>query len=170
MNLVRKWLLLSVLLALAVPSQAVQDYKFHSIFFFNFAKYTQWPPAYRNGDFVIGVLGDSKVMGPLQEMAKERQVNSQRIVVKNFASVQDIGWCHILFLPFDQSSQLDPVLAKVDGSPTMVVTEKPGLGRQGSTINFVLVNGRWQFELNRSAAESAQLKVANELVRLAIQI
>lgn len=170
MNLVRKWFLLAVLFVVALPVGAIQDYKFHSIFFYNFAKYTQWPAAYSSGDFVIGVLGDSKIRQPLEEMALTRMVGSQKMVVKTFNSVEDIAWCHILFVPFDKSSQLTEVLSKTEGKPTMVVTEKPGLGRQGSTINFVLVNGRWQFELNRSALQGSQLKVSSELSRLAIQI
>ncbi|HAA15635.1 MAG TPA: DUF4154 domain-containing protein [Cytophagales bacterium] len=169
MNLVKKLLALGVLLFLAVPGQA-QDYKFHSYFFHNFAKYTQWPTEYRSGDFVIGILGDSKIRQPLEQLAREKQIRSQKIVVKEYSSIDDIGWCHILFIPFDRSTDLQGVLGKVQGQPTLVVTEKPGLGRQGSGINFVLVNGRWQFELNRSAVENAKLKVSSELSRLAIQI
>lgn len=170
MKLVKKWTLLSLLLLVFLPTQAAQDYKFHSIFFYNFAKYTQWPTNYRSGDFVIGILGDSKIKQPLEDMARQRTLPNQRIVVKTFNSVSDITWSHIIFVPFDKSGQLDEVLAQTEGKPTMVVTEKPGLGHQGSTINFILVNGSWQFELNRSALEASDLKVSGELTRLAIQI
>ena len=170
MNLVKKWLFVSVLLLVAMPGQATQDYQFHSYFFLNFAKYTQWPSEYSSGDFVIGVLGDSKVKDPLNQLARERQIRSRKIVIKSFNATTDVDWCHILFVPFEKSNELPAVLEAVAGKPIMVVTEKPGLGRQGSTMNFVLVNGRWNFEYNRTAAENANLKVASELTSLAIII
>jgi len=160
----------TALLLLICNSSFAQNYKFHSVFIYNFTKYIQWPASYQNGDFVIAVLGNSAVIDNLEKMASVKSVGSQKIVVKQISSVAEAGKCHIIFLPDNKSGNLDAVLASYGSKPTLVITERAGLGRKGSGINFILQGGKWKFELNKPAIESANLRVSNELAKLAIVI
>src|SRR5690606_8194397 len=147
-----------------------QDYRIHSVFIYNFTKYIQWPSSDQGGDFVIGVLGNSPIVASLEKLATERKVGSRAMVVKKFSSVDDISKCHMLFIPEGNSNDFDAALAKLSGQSTLVMTERRGLGSKGSSINFVTVDGKQKFELNKSATEKAQLKVSTELTSLAIVI
>jgi hypothetical protein len=62
------------------------------------------------------------------------------------------------------------VIAKVAGKPTMVITDKNGLGEKGSNINFKTVGGKLKFELNQAAFDKNKLKVSSQLVSMAIVI
>ena len=168
MKKLNQFLLIFILL-ISINAKA-QDYKFHSVFIYNFTKYIQWPSAYQNGDFVIGVLGKSEITENLQKMAEIKTVGSQKIAVSQFNNVPEISKCHILFIPSSNSNELENVLAKIGNQPTLIITERPGLGKKGSGINFVLQSGKWKFELNKSAIESSELKVSGELAKLAILI
>ncbi len=159
-----------VLLLLVVPKLYAQtsDYKFHSVFIYNFTKYIQWPPAQQSGDFIIGVLGTSPAFDELQKITGNKLVGTQKIVVKRFKSADEIQDCHILFVP--SSSNFESAQSKLKGKSTLIVTEKSGLAMKGSSINFVLQDNKWKFELNESTMQGSGLKVSKELTKLAILV
>lgn len=163
----KKLLLSLFIIGVTVQPGLSQDYKFHSIFIYNFTKYIEWPDNYKEGNFVIGVLGKSSVLENLNAMAAVKTVGSQKIEVKEYGSVAEIDKCHILFIPQNESGSLDQALSKFESASTLVITERPGLGKKGSGINFVIEGGKWRFELNAGAIEKAKLKVSGELTKLA---
>ncbi|MCG8318909.1 MAG: YfiR family protein [Cytophagales bacterium] len=162
--------LLIVLLAFNITVRGQDIHKFHSIFIYNFSKFIQWPAAYKKGDFVIGVLGNSPVTRHLRSMAASKKVGSQRFSIVSYKNPGDIQRCHILYIPTEQSSMLEECKANLTGTATLIITDKPGLGKDGSGINFLIVDGKPKFELNKSAAEERNLKVSTELAKLAILI
>ena len=147
-----------------------QDYKFERTFIYNFTKYIQWPPAQQSGDFVIGVYGDSPIQAQLEMMAQTRTAGSQSFKIKKLNSVNEIKGLHMLFVPKSKNSEIGSILGKVEGKSTLVITEGNGMAGKGSCINFIYVNGKPRFELNRSAADRSKLKVSSELMKLAILI
>ena len=162
--------LLMVLMAFCGESRGQDIHKFHSIFIYNFSKFIQWPAEYTTGDFVIGVLGNSPVTQHLKSMAASKKVGSQRFSIVSYGDPSDIQRCHILYIPTDKSAMLEACKENLSGTSTLIITDKPGLGKYGSGINFLMVNGKPKFELNKSAAEERNLKVSTELAKLAILI
>ncbi|MDQ3536542.1 MAG: YfiR family protein [Bacteroidota bacterium] len=146
-----------------------QEYKYHPSFIYNFTKYIEWPASYQSGDFVIAVLGDSPIIQELEKMAENKSVGSQKFVIKKLKSASDIEKCHMLFIPVSKSKDLTQALEKLEGKPTLVVTEKPGMAK-GSGINFIMLEGKWKFELNKAATEKSNLKVSGDLAKFAIII
>jgi hypothetical protein len=61
-------------------------------------------------------------------------------------------------------------MSKIRGKSTLIITEKPGLARQGAAINFVVQENKTKFELNKGNAEKYDLKVSSNLLSLAIVV
>ncbi len=162
------YLLLGVLL-ISVGTQA-QTYKMHTLYMYSFSKYIQWPEDATDGDFKIGIVGNSLIAQPLEKMATLKKVNGRLIKVITFASVEEIQDCNILFLPVNQSENFSKVLDRVGDRPILLVTEKEGLGVQGSSINFILKNNKLMFEINDNAIDKANLKVASALKKYAVHL
>jgi hypothetical protein len=161
---------LIIIFVFACIQAKAQDYKFHSVFMYNFTKYIQWPANYQTGDFIIGVLGDSPIIEQLTKMAESKTVGNQKFNIVKFANPESIEKCHMLFIPGNKSNDLDKVLSQTEGLSTLIITEKPGLGKKGSAINFIIVDGKWKFELNKASTDKSKLKVSGELARLAIEL
>jgi hypothetical protein len=161
---------LFVLLALTFSVSNAQNYKLHTVFIFSFTRYVIWPETYNQGEFEILVLGDSPIVGALEEMAKAKKVGDRAIKVTKINSASEIRKCNILFIPTGKSAQLTEAMAKVSNQSILVITEEPGLGAKGSVINFIMKEGKLAFELNQSAVAKQNFKIANELSRLAILI
>jgi len=165
----KHYYLVLTLLLISVFAKA-QSYKMHTLYIYSFSKYIVWPGEAAQGDFIIGVLGDSPIEASLQKMASLKKVNGRVIKVTSFDDPQSIGNCNILFLPQNQSNNLAKALNIVGNRSILVVTEKEGLGAQGSALNFIVKNNKLLFELNNEAVDKANLKVASELKKYAVQL
>lgn len=160
---------LSLFLFMNLQAQT-PDYRFHSVFIYNFTKYIQWPAENQSGDFIIGVLGNSPISGELEKMATNRTVGMQKIVIQRFKSASEVNNCHILFVPNTNTNDFASIQEKLKGKHTLVITEKTGMAHKGSGINFVQQDNKWKFELNEVATQNAGLKVSKELSKLAINV
>jgi len=161
--------LIGILFSIVAKAQ-LGDYKSHTVYVYNFTKYIQWPAAYQSGDFVIAVYGTSPITSQLRSATANKTVGAQKIVVKQYKSLANIENPHILFIPNPQSANLAAIAQKLQGKSTLIVTEKNGLAKQGSHINFILRDGKWKIEMNNPLVESSSLKVSSQLSRIAIPV
>ena len=136
----------------------------------NFTKLIEWPASYREGNFIVGVIGDSPLYAELVKMAKTKKVANQPLEIKKFSTVEDIGKCHILFVSENKSQDITSVVKKVKSNSTLIITSKQGLVDKGSGINFIVKNNRQKFELNKENVEKNKLKVSSNLEALAFTV
>ena len=145
--------------------------KIKAVFIYNFTKYIEWPEEYKTGEFTIGILGEnSALFSELDKMSKVKKVSNQSFVIKSFTDPSQLDNPHILYIPEDSTDQLKKAIDRLKGKSTLIVTEKPGLAKQGSAINFVVQGSRQKFELNKANVTQRNLKVASALENLAIPV
>lgn len=167
----KRIVLLGILsLFLSVGLTSAQDDMFKALFIYNFTKDIQWPDTYAQGDFVIGVMGASPIVEELEKIALKKKVGVQTMVIKKLNTTADIGKCNIVFLPAAKSSMLSSVITAVKGKPTLIISDKPGLAKEGAGINFVMVDGKQKFEINTTAITSSGLKITTFLINLGIKV
>jgi hypothetical protein len=145
-------------------------HEIHSMLIFNFVKYIEWPAETKSGDFVIAVYGDDDVYDQLSTLYSQRQIKGQTTNIVNIADVADINSAHIIYLAANKSRDFDAILEKYDSKPTLIITDKSGLGKKGASINFKEVGGKLKFEINQSTFDNSNLKVSSQLVNMGITI
>ncbi len=166
----RKVFLGLVFLLCPLTMSLAQNEMFKALFMYNFTKNVEWPADMRQGDFVIAVLGDSPVIAELQKVAASKKVGQQSIVVKKVDNVAAVDKCHILYLPTGKSGDFGSVLSKIEGKPILLVTDKEGLAQQGACINYVVVGGKLNFEINKARFQKQGLQMSGSLANLGIVI
>lgn len=144
--------------------------KMKAIFIMNFTKLIEWPQPYRQGNFVVGVIGDSPLYPELVKMSKTKKVANQSLQVVKFNSSSEIQKCHIIYVSRNKSENMNAVLEKVKQNSTLIITEKNGLVDKGAGINFIVKDNRQKFELNKKNVEKYKLKVSSNLVSLAFTV
>jgi hypothetical protein len=144
--------------------------KMKAIFIMNFTKLIEWPASYREGNFVVGVVGSSPLYNELIKMARTKKVANQSLEIIKFEEVNDIAKCHILYVSDDKSQDISSVLKQVKPNSTLIITAKQGLVDKGSGINFVVKNNRQKFELNKNNVEKYKLKISSNLEALAFSV
>ena len=163
----RKILMIGILLLLSLSSQA-QEENYISLYLLNFTRHIEWPEETREGNFVIEVLGHVSVYERLKELAEGKKAGSQPIEVRNYMSASDVGKPHIMFVGHWQSRQMQEVLQKIEGHCTLLVTEQEGMIDKGSAINFIVREGKIQYEFNKDNALSRGLVVSPRLWQMGI--
>ena len=146
----------------------LDTYRAYSLFVYSFGSYIQWPSNSVGDEFSIVVIGNSKITDELETMASNRKLVGKKITVKTVNSVSEINDCQMIFISDSKSGTLDEVLAKHGGKPTLVITERDGLIRKGAGISFILTDDdKLNFEINMQKLESNNLKVSQQLAKLA---
>jgi hypothetical protein len=142
-----------------------------AIYIYNFTKYIEWPNDYKEGNFVIGVLGtNAPLLSELNKMASSKTVGNQKLEIKSITNLADAAQCHIIYILTDNSNQIADVINKIKGRSTLIVTDKAGMAKQGAGINFSIVENKQKIELNKANIEKYKLKIASTLVEMAVQV
>ena len=162
----KKYLILLCLLLCKVFIVSAQNEKFKALFIYNYTKYIEWPTSQRDGDFVIGVLGNSTLADELKTISQKQKVGNRNIVVKVFSTADEIDNCHILFIASGKSSALPSAIQKSSGRSTLIITDKDGLARQGACINFVTDGSKLNYEISKQNIEKNGLSVSSSLLSL----
>ena len=142
----------------------------YSMMVYNFTRYVQWPDHAAGGEFIIGVVGNNDIYNTLNGWYGGKPRGAKTYIIKKFNSAADVTDCHVLYIDKSKSEEFDNVNDKVKGKGTLIITDKSGLGEQGSAINFKLVDNKLKFELNQKAIEASNLKVSGALSSMAILI
>ena len=153
---------------LITPSEDTNA-KIKAVYLYNFTKYVEWPSNYSEGNFIIDVYGNNTaLLTELGKMATSKTMGKQKIEIKPITSLDKLDKCHMLFIPSENSVTFSEILSKLKGKSTLIITEKPGLAKQGAAINFVVQDNKQKFEFNKANAEKYSLKVSSNLAALAI--
>ena len=141
----------------------------HSMMLYNFTKYIQWPDN-ASGTFTIAVMGDDDVFNTLKSWYTGKTVSNRKLTVVKCAGLSDLKTCDILYVSRSKSKDFESIHNKFADESTLIITDKQGLGKKGSDINFKLVNNRLAFELNMASINKSNLKVSKQLMNIAILI
>lgn len=145
--------------------------KVKAAFLYNFTKYFEWPDKMKSGNFIIQIIGtNTNLNQELNKMASSKQVGNQKLEIKTSTSIDASTQPHIIFLLSESSDMLKEINSKYKGKGSLVVTEKNGLAKAGSAINFVVMDNKQKFEYNKNNAVKAGLKTGDGLNSLAIVI
>jgi hypothetical protein len=145
--------------------------KIHSIYIYHLTKNFLWPEGFSQEKFYIGIFGTegAAIRKELEIMAQSIKANGQEISIKQFNTPEEISLdCHIVYVPYESSNYLNEILLKTQKHPVLVISSKEGLGKVGSPVNLITIDGKTSFELNVDAIEKRNLKFVQQLKAIAI--
>jgi YfiR/HmsC-like len=157
------------LIVFCSTSQAqTTNYKTYSVFLYSFAKYIEWPAEKKQGDLVIAVFGNQKMLSELQASASSRKAGSQNIKIIEVKNLDEMTGAHIVFIGDAKSSATLGVAERFKGQPILIVTERDGLIKKGAGISFVVAaDNSLKFQMSDQALAAQKLKAATALAMLA---
>ena len=144
--------------------------KIKAVFVYNFTKYIEWPASDTSKTFEIGIIGNSGILAPLQEIQKEKAVVGRNICIANYKSLKDIRPCQVIFIPSSEEPRLKEILDKIGVRPILTIGDTPGFAERGVAINLVMVEGKMKFEINGQTLKATGLKASSQLLKLAILV
>ncbi|MES0488691.1 MAG: YfiR family protein [Leptospirales bacterium] len=159
--------------SLLLPPKAIfslEETNVKAYFIYQFTKFIEWPSSVQVDPLVIAVWGHSEITKPLQIIASEKSEPGQKLVVNTVEKVEKLSAVHILFIPKEHSDMLPTILNALENKHIVVITEKNGMAKKGSAINFVLVGNKIGFEINLESFKKNNLYISSRLLRLAVEV
>jgi hypothetical protein len=143
-----------------------------SAYLYNFGKFVEWPAkATSVGEFFpICVLGDDNFGSTLETIIAGESINGKKVAVTRIAKPQDAVSCRILFISSSEQNQLKEILAALDNTSVLTVSDMPQFTRRGGMIQFVVEANKVRFEVDLTSAERAGLTLSSQLLKVAINV
>jgi hypothetical protein len=142
------------------------EYQVKAAFLLNFAKFVEWPAnalAAPDAPISICILGDDPFEGALDQMVEGESIDGRKIAVKRMKRPSGSPACQILFVSKSEKS----FSASELGTGVLTVGETEGFLAHGGVIALVIEDRRVRFDVGKSAAEKAGLKLSSKLLRVA---
>lgn len=139
-----------------------------AVFIYHFIKYIQWGD--KPADFAIGVLGETQVYEPLEEIAQRQSARQGSIRVFQIGTSAEIDQCQIVFVGRQEEKQFPEVVRQTQDKNILIVSAEEGALGKGSMINFLVLEGTVKFEINLRAMKKAGFKPSSELLKLAVRV
>lgn len=136
-----------------------------AVYIFKFIRFVKWPKDALNGTYRVCVLGNSTIIKQLKSI-NGYEVDGRIVDVKHFNNIDDVNFCHILFVSSEQSSKLPRVLKKLNYPPVLTVGETEEFLDKGGIVEFFTVDNYVRFKINQRAAENTGLIISSQLLHL----
>jgi hypothetical protein len=108
----------------------------------------------------------------LEDVVRGRRVDGRPIQVRLLSSEEEVkaarGTFHILFVAAGEERAFAAWSASLPRHGVLTVGESNAFAVLGGIVNFVLVENKVRFEINRPVAEAAGLKLRAQLQKLAV--
>jgi hypothetical protein len=162
-------------LAAALPAAAqgsplTLERKVKAAFLYKFLGYTEFPAAAlgeAGAPVVIGVVDADDLAAELTRIVSGRTVLSRPILVKVLRDQEAPAGVHLLFVGGLDAQRVRSVLRAARPAPMLLVTESEDGLRQGSVINFRIVDERVRFDVSLEAADKHSVKLSSRLLTVA---
>ena len=151
-----------------LTSAQAQQYRYHTIFIYNFSRYIEWPANNADQDFTVSVLGKSDAYRDMLDLAQKKKVIKDRnFVVRQCSNVGEAKNSDIVFITRGFRAKPEDI-ASLQGDGALVITELDDIQTKGSHINFITTtDSMLGFEINGGATTDSGFKVAGALSGLA---
>jgi hypothetical protein len=164
-------MLLVVSSAFYKPTQTTEEeYSLKAAFLYRFTDYVDWGNTNTSQDFTIAVLGESEIIAPLNEIAKNKKVKDKAMDIKQYNDINDIGACQVIFISKNYAGSIEAVISKIGDKPVLIIAEQNGACEKGACINFLVSENKLKFEINQKAVAKAGLRISSQLLQHAILV
>ncbi len=156
----------------AAPDAAALERRVKAAFLYKFLGYAEFPSSAfgdASAPLLIAVVGSDEMAAELSRITAGRIVAGRPIVVRRIADNEALPAAHLLFVAGGDGERCTRVLRAATGA-FLTVTECEGGLRQGSVINFRIVDERVRFDVSLDAADRKNVKLSSRLLTVANRV
>lgn len=141
-------------------------------FLYKFLGYAEFPPgAFFDGSspVTIGVVGADDMASELARLVAGRTINNRPVVVRVLHDTDVQMPLHLLFVGGSDPVRVGRMVRQASAAMLVVTECEDGL-RQGSVINFRIIDERVRFDVSLDAAERNGIKLSSRLLTVANRV
>ena len=149
------------------------EFQVKAVYLFNFSRFVAWPAqpaAAPPGPFSICVLGKDPFGSVLDATLAGETVSGKTVVARRLTVAQEAAGCRVVFISSSEESRLKDVLAALEKSSALTVSDIERFAQRGGMIQFVLQGDKVRFEVNLASASEAGLTLSSDLLKVAVAV
>jgi len=165
--------LLVFLLGDRVQGMEVSEYELKAMFVYNLARMVEWPPESLRSiehPLIVCLLGEAQLAKAFDAI-RHRKVRRHSIEIVYYSQLDnevDISNCHLMFIQNSEVEKLDMILSRLSQYSILTVSDIQGFAEQGGMMTLAKnADQRIRLEINRNAAQQANLHISARLLALA---
>jgi serine phosphatase RsbU (regulator of sigma subunit) len=146
------------------------DNQTRAIYILDISKYVEFPTDFAKQEFfTIGILDkDDVLFWEVDNMARSRKfIQGKPFKLTLFRDLSEIKPTNVLYVNKTSDIKISSILSKIQGKATLLISE--GYEFRESMLNFVVVDGKTQFEANEELMNKEGLKVSQLFLAQAIK-
>jgi len=148
-----------------------QEYQVKAVYLYNFGRFVEWPtPARNSPSFTICVLGQDPFGSVLDTTLAGESIDQRKLVARRIATPREAPSCQILFISVSETARVKEILAAVEKSSVLTVSDIPDFTSIGGMIQFVVTENKVRFSVNLMAAERVGLTLSSQLLKVATDV
>ena len=158
---------------LGQEKQRYSEYEVKAAFIYYFTQFVDWNQGRKlsaSDTLYIGILGENRFNGYLEKIIAEKVVKGKPLDLLYADRIDDLKFCHILYIPPQTEKELRRIITQLDGQSILTVGDQDDFTELGGVIGFSLINSKIKFKINQDAAERANLRLSSKLLKLAILV
>ena len=149
-----------------LPAKAIK-----ATYLYKLPDFVQWPAgALPPGEFILCVIGEPVLGDALDRTIAGQTTQRRPIRLRRYPTVAQNPGCQMVFASGSQAQPVAAILQLVRGAPVLTVTDEQQAPGSIGIINFIVVDGRVRFEVDRDAARVNQLAISSKLLTLAVRV
>ncbi len=160
------------------PSHAgeihVTEYEIKAVCLYKFLQYIRWPDDHdRDGPVIIGIAGADRFGHAFDTVDNTFLSSGRRVEVRRYGAdlhPDSLRSCAILFIDSSERERFQTILDMLNSAPTLTVGDTPGFLEAGGMFNFLLVENRIRWEINRAPLDRAGLRPHAQIFSSAIRV
>jgi hypothetical protein len=165
----------SLLIVPRLPAQQSRPNEFQvkAAYLYNFGRFVEWPgegTSGSGGPFEICVLGADPFGPTLDATLASATIDGKSVMAKRISKPQEVDDCRIVFISSSEESHLKDILAALEKTSVLTVSDIPGFSQRGGMIGFLLDGNRVRFDVNLAIAKEAGLTLSSELLKVATNV
>lgn len=163
-----RWLILALVSALLSGAAPSLEWAVKAEYLFKLVPFVDWPQdafGSPSDAFHLCVVGQNPFGDLLDQVGQGQSQDQRPVSVLRLNAIGTGDHCQLMYVDGDPQFVAQS-LAAVAGSPVLTVTDDQTMAK--GIVNFVLVQNRVRFEIDRAAALRNHLNVSSKLLDLAV--
>ncbi len=161
---------LMVILNIRGYSQRYTEYEVKAAYIYNFAKFIEWPDSVfeqKDSPLILGIYNGDPFGDIIEKTFTNNTIKDRKWSVKYYKDINEISYCHILFVPKIDKAELLKVLNIVKNKAILSVGDNvDNFCQMGGIINFTAQSSKYRFEINNFEAKKSKLEISSKLLIL----
>lgn len=147
------------------------EFQVKAAYLYNFGKFVRWQiPPVNATSFDICILGKDPFGPVLDSTVAGETIDGKQIKASRLDRPQEAAHCSVLYVAPSEEARLSAILSVVQRMKVLTVSDVPEFCERGGIIGLVKKDDKVRFEVNRAAADRAQLVLSSELLKVATKV